>query len=106
MNKSIKICPDCERENPSKLKKCKYCQAVLSYGRDYYKFKSWLLHFAFLGALFSLIISLLSSYDIIEFDFFDRIPNWLFWTLTGFIGFCFLCRFLYSLADVDETFNE
>ncbi len=106
MNKNMKECPDCDRANPSELKKCKYCGAVMHYGRDYYKFKNFLSWTALVGTLSGLIYWSLSESKLIDSTFIDNLPNWVSYIFWGLVAFSYLCLFLVRLADLDETFNE
>ena len=106
MKKPTKICPDCERENPTAQKKCQFCGAVLHYGKDYYKLKSFLSWITIFGISTGCLYTSLSKSKFIDPAFFENILNWVSYIIWGFAAIGVLCRFLVGMADVDETFIE
>jgi len=106
MNKKTRECPDCGRANPVGQKKCSFCDAVMHYGRDYYRFKNFLLLNATIGSLVAVLYVSLSKLNIGDISFIDYLPNWVFYIFWGYIAFCFICYFLFHFGDLDETINE
>ena len=106
MTISTKECPRCGENNSLHLKKCEQCDAVLHYGKDYYKFIFRLSIILFIGALLLIIIELLQAFGLVAENFWELLPNWAFYLLFGFFSLCFLIYFIIGLADFDEYFNE
>ena len=106
MNKKSRECPDCGRANPVGQKKCSFCDAVMQYGKDYYRFKNFLLLNATIGSLVAVFYVPLSKLNIVDISFIDNLPNWVSYIFWGYIVFCFICYFLFHLGDLDEAINE
>ena len=78
----------------------------MHYGKDYYKFKSFLLLISIFGILTATIYTSLSTSKIICPTFFENLPDWVSYIFWGFGGLGILCGLIVRLADLDEIFNE
>jgi len=78
----------------------------MHYGKDYYKFKNFLLLNATIGTLVGVIYEPISKLKLFNTSFLNNLPNWIVYVFWAYIALCYLCYFLFHLADLDEAINE
>ena len=106
MNSVLKIHPKCGHKNNTKTNKCTSCFAILKYGRDYYKFKNFLLYLSLPGLVIYLTFEIFSIFNIVSVSFLEKIPDWLFGTVISVMCIGYILYLIIVLADLDEEINE